>query len=598
MLGSRPQSPLTMYRILLFCLLFWSPLAVQAQMSYVQDELELNLEQARKDNNHEALAKAYFDLATFEAEIKNNHDKTFTYLIRSKEYYLLGKDVSGIYNCNYSIAKHYLANGMQEEAYELLQLLRKERSSLGDLAAVIDLDGLIFDYYLDQLDLESARSRLDSMIVGLGDLPDSTRSVGYRLRQIALYQLTKEYELALQQCDTCYMIARQVKKASLVAECELVKGTVLTAVGKNTSAIGHLKNSLDYYQGKPFSEKRLAGYKLMSENHESLGAHKAAYTYASKYAALQDSILNEKRIMAINNLSYKYESKNKETEIVMLEKEKAFAEKNNMQQRRALIVLGLALAGMVLGIYYLIRFYTHRISTAQIIEEQNSKINEQKINELQDKIQINSMSSMITGQEVERERIAKDLHDSIGGLLSTIKLQVEQLKSGHQKETSQAQIQRASDLLDVAVSEVRTISQDLQPGALKRLGLVPALNDLVNRYRSDTGPDITFQHYGLPDKMDQQFSLSLYRIVQEILNNAIKHAQASEIFVQLNSDESELVIHVEDDGVGFNPEKRYKSMGLENIRSRVNYLKGVLDIDSRKGEGTSFIIHVPHTKSL
>ena len=86
--------------------------------------------------------------------------------------------------------------------------------------------------------------------------------------------------------------------------------------------------------------------------------------------------------------------------------------------------------------------------------------------------------------------------------------------------------------------------------------------------------------------------MGIYRIVQEILNNAIKHAQASEIFVQLNKEDDNIVIHIEDDGIGFDPNKKYKSMGLANIRSRVNYLRGSIDIDSRIGEGTSFLIHL------
>ena len=86
--------------------------------------------------------------------------------------------------------------------------------------------------------------------------------------------------------------------------------------------------------------------------------------------------------------------------------------------------------------------------------------------------------------------------------------------------------------------------------------------------------------------------MGIYRIVQEILNNAIKHAKASEIFIQLNKEGDNLVIHIEDDGIGFNPKQKFKSMGLENIKSRVNYLKGTIDIDSRMNEGTSFIIHI------
>ena len=86
--------------------------------------------------------------------------------------------------------------------------------------------------------------------------------------------------------------------------------------------------------------------------------------------------------------------------------------------------------------------------------------------------------------------------------------------------------------------------------------------------------------------------MGIYRIVQEIFNNAIKHAKASEIFVQLNGEGDDIVIHIEDDGIGFDANKKYKSMGLENIKSRVNYLQGTIDIDSRIGQGTSFIIHL------
>jgi len=254
--------------------------------------------------------------------------------------------------------------------------------------------------------------------------------------------------------------------------------------------------------------------------------------------------------------------------------------------------LGLVLGLMAIGIYYIVRFYSEKINTAKIIEEQNEKINFQKFNELKDKIQINSMQSMIEGQEVERERIAKDLHDSLGGLLSTIKLQVDNIRNKKSISEDDKEIKTATQLLDTAVSEVRTISQNLQPGALNRLGLIPALKDLVNRYDNKYGPEIDLQHFDVPIKLDQTIALGIYRIVQEILTNAIKHANAKEILVQLNKETDEIIIHIEDDGVGFNTEKKYTGMGLENIRSRVNYLKGTMEIDSRKNQGTSFLIHV------
>ncbi|MBT8191117.1 MAG: sensor histidine kinase, partial [Bacteroidia bacterium] len=243
--------------------------------------------------------------------------------------------------------------------------------------------------------------------------------------------------------------------------------------------------------------------------------------------------------------------------------------------------------------YYIVRFYSEKINTAKIIEEQTEKINLQKITELKDRIRINSMQSMIEGQELERERIAKDLHDSLGGLLSTIKLQIDNIKSKSNGKLDEKEVETTTHLLDAAVGEVRTISQNLQPGALSRLGLIPAIQDLVNRYDGKYGPEIDLQHFDIPIKMNQNLALGIYRVVQEILTNAIKHARASEILVQLNRKGEEIIIHIEDDGVGFDQKKRYQGMGLENIRSRVNYLKGNMEIDSRVKEGTSFIIHIP-----
>ena len=339
-------------------------------------------------------------------------------------------------------------------------------------------------------------------------------------------------------------------------------------------------------------ERRLEIYENLAVAYKKLEDYQSAYIYRLKYAKLQDSILNENRVIAVNNVTYKFETRQKNTENELLKKEKAFAQESNQQKNRALTVLIIALAGLLFGIYYIIRFYREKINTATIIEEQNNKINEQKINELQDKMQINSMQSMIQGQEIERERIAKDLHDSLGGLLSTIKLQVDNIRNKESNINMLPAFKNATSLIDTAVSEVRTISQNLQPGALSRLGLIPALKDLLNRYDSEQGPEIIFQHFDIPTDIDQTISLSIYRIIQEILNNAIKHANANEILLQLNQEADEIIIHIEDDGIGFNVKGNYKSMGLKNIKSRVNYMKGTIEIDSRLNEGTSYLIHL------
>lgn len=582
-----------MFRFILltFFITFLFALSVSGQKES-SHQLQVALEQARESNSYKDLALSYYKLALHEEQANRNLEESFLNLSRSLEYYDLLKDTLGINSCKYHIARQLLHNGMLDDAYDRMVELKEYYSKSGDKEKLAIVEMQLFDYHFEKLDIEEAQKTMVIVKDLLKQIGGDALELDFISREIAYNELMQENDLALEKANKCYEKSLLSPNPIDLSKCLLSRGRILSKKKSFFSANIDLKECLGQLSAIPYSKERLMAYDLLAKNYEAMNNLGKAYEYGKKYALLQDSILNENRVLAINNLTYKYESKEKASEIRLLEKDKAFAEQSNQQQKRALLVLGLALGGLIFGIYYIIRFYSEKIDSAQIIEQQKEKINNQKITELQDRIQINSMQSMIAGQEVERERIAKDLHDSLGGLLSTIKLQIDNIQDKETDEEKLPEFKHTTDLIDVAVSEIRTISQDLQPGALKRLGLVSAVNDLVNRYQTKNGPEITFQHFGLPKEMEQSFALSIYRIVQEILNNALKHSKASEIFVQLNREDDDIVIHIEDDGIGFDPEKKYKSMGLENIKSRVNYHKGTIDIDSRKDQGTSFIIHL------
>lgn len=581
-----------MFRILILLITLLFCISEGTGQVDIYGQLQKDLESARESNSYEQLALTYYKLALHEEEANRNLEDSFLNLSRSLEYYDLLKDTIGINSCKYHIARQLLQNGMLEDAHDRLVELKDYYIESGDKEKQAVVEMQLFDYHFEKLDIDEAQNTMTTVKALLKEIGGNVLELDFISREIAYNELMQENGLALKNANKCYERSLLSKNTQDLSKCLLSRGRILSKQKAYYAANQDLREGLLHLSEIPFSKERLLAYDLLSRNYKAMDDLNLAYEYGRKYSLLQDSILNENRVLAINNLTYKYESKEKASEIRLLEKDKAFAVQSNQQQKRALIVLGLALGGLILGIYYIIRFYSEKINSAQIIEEQKEKINNQKITELQDRIQINSMQSMIAGQEVERERIAKDLHDSLGGLLSTIKLQIDHIQDKESDLEKLPEFKHTTDLIDVAVSEIRTISQDLQPGALKRLGLVPAINDLVNRYQTKNGPEITFQHFGLPKEMEQGFALSIYRIVQEILNNALKHAKASEIFVQLNKEDEYIVIHIEDDGIGFNPEKKYKSMGLENIKSRVNYHKGTIDIDSRKDKGTSFIIHL------
>jgi len=354
-----------------------------------------------------------------------------------------------------------------------------------------------------------------------------------------------------------------------------------------------MKESEEFVSLKPFNTHRRMLYKTTTAIYEQKKDFKNAYIYSKKYSELNDSILNKDRIESQNKFAVYYKVDEKEEDNKKLELDVESVEEKNKQQRNAMYILTAGLVMLLALLYYIINFYRQKIRAEEIINGQKQEISGQKIRELEDNIKISGMQSMLEGQEIERERISKDLHDSLGGLLSTIKLQFDSVQSKMDDVGDLREYKSANKMLDTAVNEVRSISQNLQPGALTELGLIPALKDLFNRFDDETYPEIDFQHYSIPEKIPTMISLSIYRVIQELLHNTIKHAKAKEILIQINTEDDELVIQFEDDGVGYDPENlTRKGMGLENIRSRINYLKGQLSTESSDGNGTSTLIHV------
>lgn len=248
---------------------------------------------------------------------------------------------------------------------------------------------------------------------------------------------------------------------------------------------------------------------------------------------------------------------------------------------------------MLIGSYIIIRSYQQRLSANQIITSQNEEINQRKIRELESNLKIETMNSMLRGQEAERERIARDLHDSLGGLLSTVKLHFDALQAVDPDIARQAEYTKAYGLLDDACNEVRTISNNMQPGALLKMGLIPAIRDLINRIESKDTPKIEFLQFGPLHALPTGIILHIYRIVQELLYNSIRHSAADEIMIQLIRHPEDLEIMVEDNGRGYDPAKARRGMGTENVAARVNYLKGEISIHSEPRVGTTTTITIP-----
>lgn len=196
--------------------------------------------------------------------------------------------------------------------------------------------------------------------------------------------------------------------------------------------------------------------------------------------------------------------------------------------------------------------------------------------------------------EVERSRLARDLHDGLGGLLSGVKLTLSSISGITILPDKNAGIfASAINQLDNTIAEMRRVAHSMMPEALLKFGLNEAVQDFCDGINETNAIKMKYQQINFKEPLEKPTEVILYRIIQELSNNSIKHAAASIIFIQLNQHERGISLVVEDDGKGFDTTQTKKGDGLQNVQSRIDYLKGNWDIKSEIGNGTSVNIEIP-----
>jgi len=203
-----------------------------------------------------------------------------------------------------------------------------------------------------------------------------------------------------------------------------------------------------------------------------------------------------------------------------------------------------------------------------------------------------SVQFLMEGQEEERKRIAKELHDGIGVLLSTAKMQFTSIDGV--SPSSLPKINNATKLLEMASSEVRKITHNMMPGLLSKYGFFEAVDDLVDQINDAGTIKATMNIVGDDQRFSENKEFMLYRIAQEMINNSIKHAKASKIKIHVELSDNKLKLKYSDDGIGFVASEKInqKSIGLTSLNSRANYLGGDLKLNTAPGKGTKYELTV------
>ena len=330
---------------------------------------------------------------------------------------------------------------------------------------------------------------------------------------------------------------------------------------------------------------KVQALQLLADIEEHSGNIIKAYQYLKEFNLISDSVKKEKSQQQMNETEAKYQNEKKQKEILQLQKSNAL-QSLSLQKKSTFnyFLIGSMAALLIVG-FLGYRNLRHR----QQLTKQQDELQQQHIRELEKDKQLVAVDAMLKGQEDERSRLAKDLHDGLGGLLSGVKFSLSNMKDNLIiTPDNRAVFERSLDMLDTSIKELRRVAHNMMPEMLTRFGLDEALKEYCNTVNATKLVSVKYQSHGMEARLDKATEIIIYRIIQELLNNILKHAAATQTFIQLIQDNNRLNIVVEDNGAGFDTAILQSSAGAgwANIRSRVEYLKGQVDIHSDAGKGT------------
>jgi len=385
------------------------------------------------------------------------------------------------------------------------------------------------------------------------------------------YIALKDYNNALKYANRCLNLAGELNDPKLVARA----WSVLCDI---------------YLEQNQYKKAEIAAYTAWELDSLSLdiapriaftiglinafaGNKEKAELFFRKHNVLKDDYIDKTYREAMLDMEVKYEMEKKEVRITTLEKEKRF-------------YVWLGISGILILILTLsMLFYRYRLM------KQKREIAEQQIKQFEQKEQLITTQAALDGEAAERSRLARDLHDGLGGMLSVIKLNLEDIKEPPSAQEGDAtRFTIALDVLDRSIDELRYIAHYMMPESLMRCGLKTSLEDFCQAI-----PGANFQYYGNEERLDGHLEMVIYRCAYELINNVVKHANASVLNIQLMIDSELITLSVYDNGIGFNPNTIPSGTGLENIRTRISAYKGTMNIYSSPGEGSEINIEIERT---
>ena len=406
-----------------------------------------------------------------------------------------------------------------------------------------------------------------------------------------IYNDQEEYELGDQFADSALKYLVPEEGGMYAASIYLTKGRAQEGKGNIDLAFEYCKKSQLLASEIDDYSTLAQVYLSLSECSKIKGDFKNALLYHESYAAYRDSVESIDQKILSAKMDAAYQKEQRQNEINSLKSNEEILKLQTENRFYWIVFLGLLLL-LALALFFVWRNNAKRNLA---ITKQQIQINESRIRELEQQAQMVAMDAIIKGEQNERSRVAQDLHDGVGSLLSGVKLSLSAMKGNMiiSEEMANA-FERSIMQLDNAIAEMRRVAFNMMPEALVKYGLVDATKNFCADINTSNQLKVIFEAINFDVTLDKSKEVIAFRIIQELVNNAIKHSAGTQAIVQLSSSDNWVSLIVEDNGKGLSDgANNVKGMGLESLNNRVQYLKGKMDVRSETGSGLSVLIEFP-----
>lgn len=522
--------------------------------------------------------------------IQENYYTAIDFLFESLKYITGGKEQKKIRIYTFIVEIYTLLNNLgkaAEYAQINIALVEKDTSIVNRASVYFSF----IDVCIEKNDLKTATTYLNKISSIIPHPIQVQINFGYYLKRGRISYLKKQYSQAYYYFQESYKYALAGDHTNSKSISLYYLSSTALELGYNEEARKYAIQNLVLTENRNTKSAKIDALVNLSKYYNKSGNKNKAYELIQEAMKLKDSLVLENNIKQVNAIGAIYEYGKQQKEIASLQNEKQI-QIAAVKQKSTLNRIFIACIIFLLLIGYLSFM---NIRKGQQLSKQQQNIQQNKIAELEKDQQYLAIDAMLKGQEEERSRIAKDLHDGLGSLLYGTKLSFMNLRETVKlSQENGVLLDKSISMLDNTIGDFRKVAQNLMPEALVKFGLYEALKDFCDSIQYSSGVKVIYQQFGERRKLSNTAEVFIYRIIQELVNNAVKHADAGEIIVQVMMANNKTGITVEDNGKGFNKAELIitKGAGMANIKYRVQYFNGTSDIVSSPGNGTSVNIEL------